>query len=135
MKKNKVRMKMVLTLTLMITLALCSHHTSISADSLGEEVGSWEDGELLPPADNESLPIVMEEGQEDELQKETLAGDLNEDGKVSVADLALVALSLGKDQLIDTDWEGHQKADVNQDNKVDIEDLMLVATFIVESSD
>jgi beta-galactosidase len=57
-------------------------------------------------------------------------GDLNEDGRISVGDLALVSRAYGKSSS-DADWSLFQKSDLNQDNRVDLLDLAFVARKII----
>ncbi|OAB46854.1 glycoside hydrolase family 2 TIM barrel-domain containing protein [Paenibacillus antarcticus] len=59
------------------------------------------------------------------------SADLNGDGKISIGDLAKVAVAYGK-KLGDMDWDQYKKADVNKDNKVDIIDLAFIARKILE---
>lgn len=60
-------------------------------------------------------------------------GDLNEDGKVSIGDLAIVAKYYGKTSS-DPDWETIYKvADLKKDGIIDIEDLVILAQLILES--
>ncbi|MBB3112510.1 O-glycosyl hydrolase [Paenibacillus phyllosphaerae] len=58
-------------------------------------------------------------------------GDVNEDDKVSIGDLALVAAAYGKTSA-DADWATVAKSDVNGDGKIDIEDLAALAKMILE---
>jgi beta-galactosidase len=58
-------------------------------------------------------------------------GDLNQDGRFSVGDLAIVAAAYGKSST-DTDWSLHKAADLNHDNKIDILDLSFIAQKIME---
>ncbi|NOV01285.1 glycoside hydrolase family 3 C-terminal domain-containing protein [Paenibacillus planticolens] len=60
-------------------------------------------------------------------------GDLNDDGKFTIGDLAIVAAAYGKSST-DSDWVQYKKADVNNDGKVDIEDLAAVARQILNQS-
>lgn len=60
-----------------------------------------------------------------------LPGDINEDGIIDVADLALVAYYYQAKQG-DDNWAHAVKADVTGDNKVDIDDLTFIATKILE---
>lgn len=55
-----------------------------------------------------------------------LPGDINQDNKVTVGDLAIVAANYGKDTS-SPDWEQVKHADLNGDGKIDIEDLAIVA--------
>jgi len=55
--------------------------------------------------------------------------DINDDGKIDVGDLAIVAYYYGKDSTSE-DWATAKIADVNGDNKIDILDLAYVATNI-----
>lgn len=61
----------------------------------------------------------------------TQPGDLNEDGRFSVGDLAIIAAAYGKTST-DADWELYRKADLTKDGKVDIEDLVAMALLILE---
>lgn len=58
-------------------------------------------------------------------------GDLNNDGILSVIDLANVAAAYGKTSA-DTDWATFKKADFNRDGKVDLVDLAAVAQRILQ---
>ncbi|NQX57937.1 discoidin domain-containing protein [Paenibacillus qinlingensis] len=58
-------------------------------------------------------------------------GDLNNDGILSVIDLANVAAAYGKTSA-DTDWAQFKKADFNRDGKVDLVDLAAVAQRILQ---
>lgn len=57
--------------------------------------------------------------------------DLNEDGKISIGDLAIAAAHYGKDTS-SPDWNQAKQADVNGDGKVDISDLAAIAKKILE---
>jgi hypothetical protein len=57
-------------------------------------------------------------------------GDLNGDGKFSIGDLALIAVSYGKTSA-DADWAMYKQADMNGDGKIDIVDLAAVAKLIM----
>lgn len=57
--------------------------------------------------------------------------DVNQDGKYSIGDLALVAAGYGK-KSTDADWDSYRKLDVNNDNVIDIVDLALVASKILD---
>jgi len=58
-----------------------------------------------------------------------LVGDMNNDNKVTVGDLALIAVHYGKDST-SPDWAQIKRADLNHDGKIDIEDLVLQARKI-----
>ncbi|GGI45855.1 hypothetical protein GCM10008018_14210 [Paenibacillus marchantiophytorum] len=58
-------------------------------------------------------------------------GDLNNDGKVSIGDLAMAAANYGKDTN-SPDWQKAKKSDVTGDGKIDINDLAAVATRIMD---
>lgn len=67
-----------------------------------------------------------------EIAKPTgIPGDMNEDGRVSVGDLAMIAYHYGKTDK-SPDWQQAKKADINGDGIVDLEDLVIVARAIVE---
>ncbi|MBB3108050.1 beta-xylosidase [Paenibacillus phyllosphaerae] len=58
------------------------------------------------------------------------SADLNQDGRYSVGDLAMVASHYGKDSG-SADWATAKAADMNNDGKIDIVDLAYVATKIL----
>ncbi|MHA0856131.1 beta-N-acetylglucosaminidase domain-containing protein [Paenibacillus sp. CMAA1364] len=60
-----------------------------------------------------------------------IPGDVNQDNKVTIGDLAIVAVHYGKDSN-SPDWQQVKNADVNRDGRINIEDLALVARKIVE---
>ncbi|WP_162848377.1 discoidin domain-containing protein [Paenibacillus nanensis] len=57
-------------------------------------------------------------------------GDLNEDGRYSVGDLAIISAAYGKTS-DDANWALYSKADLNRNGKIDIEDLAAMARKIV----
>ncbi|BBI32740.1 cohesin domain-containing protein [Cohnella abietis] len=57
--------------------------------------------------------------------------DVNQDGKVTIGDLSIVAAYYGKDSS-SPEWEQAKKADINGDGKIDILDLAIVAKKIVK---
>nr|WP_275691004.1 endo-alpha-N-acetylgalactosaminidase family protein [Paenibacillus aceris] len=57
-------------------------------------------------------------------------GDLNNDARVSIGDLALVAKYYGSSSA-DADWNSHKFADLNQDGVIDIADLAFIARLIL----
>ncbi|WP_425497308.1 dockerin type I domain-containing protein [Paenibacillus phyllosphaerae] len=59
------------------------------------------------------------------------SADLNQDGRYSVGDLAMVASHYGKDSG-SADWTTAKAADMNNDGKIDIVDLAYVATKILQ---
>ncbi|OAB41159.1 beta-L-arabinofuranosidase domain-containing protein [Paenibacillus antarcticus] len=60
-----------------------------------------------------------------------VSADLNNDGIISVGDLAIVAYHYGKDST-SPDWAKAKITDLNGDQKIDIMDLAIVATKILE---
>jgi hypothetical protein len=67
----------------------------------------------------------------DAVIKEEASPDLNEDAKIDVVDLAIVAYYYGKTS-DSPDWDLAKAADVNRDGKIDISDLAYVALRFVE---
>ncbi|OMF38092.1 hypothetical protein BK133_03715 [Paenibacillus sp. FSL H8-0548] len=59
-----------------------------------------------------------------------IQGDLNDDGLVTVGDLALVVTALGKSE-VSPDWASYAKMDLNEDGTVDYYDLLMVAELIL----
>lgn len=57
-------------------------------------------------------------------------GDNNNDGSLSVGDLAMMARAYGKTNA-DPDWESVKASDLNQDGKIDIVDLTIMARQIM----
>ncbi|MCR8660416.1 polysaccharide lyase family 8 super-sandwich domain-containing protein [Paenibacillus endoradicis] len=60
-----------------------------------------------------------------------IPGDVNDNGQVTIGDLALIAKYYGK-KVGDANWNEAKFADVTGDGKVDIEDLALMAKLIFE---
>ncbi|WP_314590386.1 endo-beta-N-acetylglucosaminidase [Paenibacillus terrigena] len=60
-----------------------------------------------------------------------IPGDVNQDGKVSIGDLAMIAANYGTTSA-SPDWERVKHMDVNKDLKIDIEDLVFVASKIIK---
>ncbi|MFB9328278.1 dockerin type I domain-containing protein [Paenibacillus aurantiacus] len=60
----------------------------------------------------------------------TVPGDKNNDGSLTIGDLALMAKSYGKTSA-DTQWETMKQHDLNADGKIDIVDLTIMARQIL----
>lgn len=58
-------------------------------------------------------------------------GDVNDDGKVSIGDLGVVAAHYGKTKTSSPDWEQVKFADVNGDEIIDIADIAEVARTLL----
>ncbi|MWV44771.1 hypothetical protein GRF59_14215 [Paenibacillus sp. HJL G12] len=56
---------------------------------------------------------------------------MNQDGKISIGDLAIAAVHYGKGSS-SPDWAQAKKADINGDGKVDIADLAAIASKILD---
>jgi len=56
---------------------------------------------------------------------------LNQDGVVTVGDLAIMSYHFGK-SAGSPDWEQARKADLNNDGIVDLEDMLALSKKIVE---
>lgn len=65
-----------------------------------------------------------------EIRKPVIPGDNNNDGKVSVGDLALVAKAYGK-SASSPDWDQVKHYDITNDGIIDIEDLAALARLIL----
>ncbi|WP_162341821.1 cohesin domain-containing protein [Paenibacillus paridis] len=65
-----------------------------------------------------------------EIRKPLVPGDVNDDDRVTVGDLALVAKAYGKSSN-SPDWEQVKKYDINNDGTIDIEDLAALARLIL----
>ncbi|CAM4221816.1 pimeloyl-ACP methyl ester carboxylesterase [Paenibacillus endophyticus] len=87
---------------------------------------------LLVLADGEGVEV--EAGGDThtvEIRKPTVPGDINDDDRVSVGDLALVAKAYGKSS-DSPDWNQVKKYDINADGTIDIEDLSALARLILK---
>lgn len=94
------------------TASAITVETALLGDAEGSEIA----------ADGSSLQISVILGT---------PGDLNNDQRVTIGDLAIVAAQYGKDTG-SPDWEAAKKADVNGDGKIDIQDLAFVASKIIQ---
>lgn len=59
-------------------------------------------------------------------------GDVYQDGKYSIGDLAIIAAAYGK-RSTDADWDQYSKLDVKKNNVINIEDLAFVASKILSN--
>ncbi|WP_171685144.1 M14 family zinc carboxypeptidase [Paenibacillus planticolens] len=59
-------------------------------------------------------------------------GDLNQNGRYDIGDLAMVAFYYGA-KAGDASWDDAKKVDVNKDGKIDIDDLAFVASKILQN--
>jgi len=66
------------------------------------------------------------------VESESLVGDINLDGKINVADLAITSKYYGYEK-DDAGWENASRADVNNDDRIDIEDMTFIANIILSS--
>jgi predicted peptidase len=86
---------------------------------------------LLVLADGEGVEAEADgDSHTVEIRKPAIPGDNNDDGKVSVGDLALVAKAYGKSST-SPDWNQVKKYDINDDGTIDIEDLSALARLIL----
>lgn len=65
-----------------------------------------------------------------EIRTPSVPGDFNNDDKVTVGDLALVAKAYGKTSASD-DWDQVKAYDINKDGVIDIEDLVAMARLVL----
>lgn len=86
---------------------------------------------LAVVADGEGVELTLDGAtQLVEVRKPTVPGDHNDDGRVSIGDLALVAKAYGKSS-DSSDWDEVKKYDFNEDGIIDIEDLSALARLIL----
>ncbi|MBP1990854.1 DUF4838 domain-containing protein [Paenibacillus eucommiae] len=90
--------------------------------TLGDELGNETQAELSSVS---MLVTVENPGGGNDVE------DINQDGRVTVGDLSIVAAHYGKDSS-SPDWQQVKKADINGDGKIDILDLAAVARKILE---
>jgi len=64
------------------------------------------------------------------IRKPSMPGDLNDDMRVSIGDLALLAAAYGK-SIEDADWDQFAHYDLNGDDIIDITDLVIMAQLIL----
>lgn len=82
-------------------------------------------------ADGEGVEVEIDGDMHSvEIHKPVVPGDVNDDGRVSVGDLALVATAYGKSS-DSPDWDQVKKYDINKDGAIDIEDLVALARLIL----
>ena len=87
---------------------------------------------LVMLADGEGIEAEINGGTHSvEIVKPVIPGDVNNDDRVSVGDLALVAKAYGKTSS-SPDWNQVKIYDINKDEKIDIEDLVALARLILQ---
>jgi Beta-galactosidase/beta-glucuronidase len=59
-----------------------------------------------------------------------LKGDINNDSKISIGDLGILAAAYGKSSE-DSDWAKYKQSDLNGDGIIDIEDIAMLARWIL----
>lgn len=86
---------------------------------------------LLVIADGEGVESAIDGATHSvELRKPVIPGDVNDDDRVSIGDLALVAKAYGK-STSSSDWNEVKIYDINDDGIIDIEDLVALARLIL----
>lgn len=63
-------------------------------------------------------------------QAAVLSGDINNDQKITIGDLGILAAAYGKTSA-DPSWSQYKKSDLNADGKIDIEDIAMLARWIL----
>jgi len=66
------------------------------------------------------------------IRKPTIPGDFNDDDRVSVGDLAMMASAYGKSKN-SPDWDQYSHFDLNGDDIIDITDLVMMAQLILSN--
>ncbi|RIX59641.1 hypothetical protein D3P08_05760 [Paenibacillus nanensis] len=66
-----------------------------------------------------------------QIQKPTIPGDVNNDNRVSIGDLSLLAKAYGKSEAHSPDWNQVKDYDFNNDKIIDIADLAALARLIL----
>jgi len=94
---------------------------SVKEATMGDDTGK----------ETKAAPIVITVQIKPEIVHPGIPGDVNQDGKVSIGDLAMIAANYGSTSA-SADWERVKHLDVNKDLKIDIEDLVFVASKIIE---
>jgi len=100
----------------------------LGSGSEGAEAGEGEEG-----AESEEA-LEEDEAARALADAEALAGDVNADGRLSVADLAIAAASLGADEE-HADWPALQVADLDGSGSIDRQDLALLAEAILSAEE
>ncbi|MBB3108049.1 endo-1,4-beta-xylanase [Paenibacillus phyllosphaerae] len=83
----------------------------------------------LANADGEEVSLAAAEHTLRIVSKSS--GDLNEDGRYSIGDLAMAAAAYGK-KAADPDWNTFKQMDLNNDGVIDIIDLSAIASLILQ---
>ncbi|MFX3635372.1 MAG: glycoside hydrolase N-terminal domain-containing protein [Candidatus Pristimantibacillus sp.] len=87
-----------------------------------------------------SINLADGDGNEQQLEAASMSigitpneanADINGDGKVSIGDLAIIAVHYGKTSA-SSDWQMAKKADIDSNGVIDITDLVVVAKKITE---
>jgi len=110
---------MVLSLTFLVKAVSTNTMTQISVDQA--EVANQLGKEFRAKGSTKSVEITVHQG---------VTGDLNQDGKVTIGDLAIAAASYGK-SATDANWQQIKAADLNRDGVIDIADLAVIANKIL----
>lgn len=66
-----------------------------------------------------------------QIVKPTIPGDFNDDNRVSIGDLSLLAKAYGKSEAHSPDWNQVKQYDINNDKVIDIADLVALARMIL----
>lgn len=112
----------ILALVLALSTGLSAISTIAYADTIDES--SFETGQATIQEGVEQTPLPIEEVDTQPAEEGTAWGDLNGDGNLTLADLALAVASLGK-KADDEDWPAHNLADFNKDGIIDIQDILI----------
>ena len=117
-----------------LTLAVNGNAT-LSETSLTMKKGEWTTYELTLTGSGQvsitftpTLRFFLDEVM---AASESLAGDVNRDGKVDISDVtALIDIVLGKDAAVPYQYD-HDAADVNDDGRIDISDVTALIDIIL----
>jgi hypothetical protein len=125
-----IQVKRLMLIAAMWTALIPLSIVSYATDGKDQSPSAEEAQPLRPleemPASEQTESLSLEAEQLSIPEETTLIGDMNKDGMLSVADLALVAVSLGQTAGA-VDWSLHELADLNDDGIVDIHDLSILA--------
>ncbi|WP_179090246.1 sugar-binding domain-containing protein [Paenibacillus sp. FSL H8-0548] len=100
--------------------------------ALGQAISKAQTAAANPDTSEEQVKTAITELNDavSVFKASVISGDINNDQKVTIGDLAIVASVYGK-KSTDADWSQYKKSDLNGDGIVDIVDIAMLARWIL----